>query len=56
MGKFYKAWGEMSRLGNPHLHKTYATRLNTAYKELEQLIGVLAVEMDLGLVVENVEW
>ena len=41
--------------GNPHLHKPYATRLNAAYKELEQLIGVIAVELDLENVVETVE-
>lgn len=40
-------------IGNPHLHKPYAQRLNAAYKELEELIGVLAVEMELGYVVET---
>jgi hypothetical protein len=29
--------------------------LNKAYKELEELIGVLAVEMELGNVVKSVE-
>lgn len=42
-------------IGNPHLHKPYAQRLNTAYKELEELIGVIAVEMDLENVVEDIK-
>jgi hypothetical protein len=42
-------------IGNPHLHKPYAVRLNAAYKELEELIAVLAVEMELENVVEDIK-
>ena len=42
-------------IGNPHLPKPYAARLNAAYKELENLITVLAVKMELSNVVETVE-
>jgi glucose-6-phosphate isomerase len=42
-------------IGNPHLHKPYAQRLNTAHKELEELISVLAVEMELENVVEDIK-
>lgn len=45
-----------SFMGNPHLHKPYAIRLNSACRELEELIGVPEVEMDLNNVVETVEW
>ena len=41
-------------IGNPHLHKPYAVGLN-ATTEREELIGVLAVEMDLNNVVETVQ-
>jgi len=38
-------------LGNPHCGKPYAVNLNRAYEELEQLTGVIAVQLDLGNVV-----